>query len=175
MRLTCPGCGVHGSIEAFSVEPAAKRLAAIFAELPPEVLRHVTAYLRLFSPMKRGLSLERACDLAAELRDMVKAGQVENYGRPFPASPALFGAAMFEMVENRGRLRLPLKTHGYLISIVVGGSGAAAAATEEQAEQHKRQDSQARHRQTESQEELMLRRRRELLQSQVRAALPNQK
>ncbi len=143
MRLTCP-CGLHGSIELFTDDEHARKFAAIATALPGGAGAVAVRYIGLFRPGKRALAWDRACKLLEELQAMIQAGSVEWRGRPFPASPGLFISAMQQMLDGRERLDLPMKSHGYLVRIIVGDSPKAAAAAEEAEEARKRQASAQR-------------------------------
>ena len=172
MRLTCSGCGAHGSIELFTADEQARRFGELLSELPagmpPAVARR---YVALFRPYKRGLVWERACALLGEVKAMAESGGVMLNGQSYPASVALIANAMQQMLDKPAGLVLPLKSHGYLIAIVARGSGPEQAQTEEQTEQQRRDDSQRRHRETVSQEEIMRRRREELMRADARSAV----
>jgi hypothetical protein len=137
MQATCPHCAFQGEIEAFFVEAEGKRLAAIVAELPPEIARAVLGYLRLFKPAKTALRTARAVKLAREVADLIKAGTVckdERGGVRRPASPATWTAGIEQMLAQRDRLSLPLESHGYLRAVVFGLADQADAAVERQRE-----------------------------------------
>jgi hypothetical protein len=143
MRLTCP-CGLHGSIELFTEDEHARKFAVLVASLPGGAGAVAVRYIGLFRPGKRALAWDRACKLLEEVRDMLVAGVVERYGKTYPGTPSLFIAAMQQMLDQRERLDLPMKTHGYLVSIIAGESPKAAAAAEEAEEQRRRQVSSQR-------------------------------
>ena len=144
MRLTCSACGAHGSIEQFTADADARRAIELVAKLPGVLQPVVLRYLGLFRPAKRGLTWDRVCALLGEIGEMVGAGKVERYGIAYAASPALFASAMSQMLEQRERLQLPLKTHGYLVTIISGDSPREAAELERKAEEDKRRDSMKR-------------------------------
>lgn len=133
---TCPSCGYHGEIEAFLIEPDAKRAVARAAALDAAVGRALPAYLRLFVPGKRGLRLNRAVRLIDELAAMVDTGTVckdERVGVYRPATPAMWAAGMEHMLVNPPR-GLPLENHNYLRTVVFGYADDADAAAERQRE-----------------------------------------
>ncbi|WP_421793961.1 hypothetical protein [Hydrocarboniphaga effusa] len=171
MRLTCTACGAHGSIEQFTADTDARRFMDMLLQLPAPVASQALRYTALFRPHKRGLTWDRACSVLGELAAMVKAGAVENYGRSIPASADAFASAMHSMLERRDALKLPLKNHGYLVSILVANAPGQAADREQQTEQQKRSDSQARHRQVESEAERMARMRAELQKAEANRML----
>lgn len=161
MRLTCTCCGAHGSIEQFTADTDARRFMGMLLQLPPQIAPLALRYTALFRPHKRGLTWDRACSVLGELGAMVMVGAVENYGRSIPVSPDAFANAMHSMLERREALKLPLKGHGYLISILVANAPGEAAIAEQTLDEQKKRDSQARHRETESSEARMARMRAE--------------
>lgn len=138
MKLTCTACGATGSAEQFTADADARTALALALKLPPGVGGVALRYIGLFRPAKRGLTWDRACKLLSELVAMIEAGHVHRRGKALPATPALFAAAMQQMLDQRERLDLPLTTHGYLVAIVAGDSPREAAQLEAQAEAEKR-------------------------------------
>ena len=144
MKATCPGCGCIGSIEAFLADAEARECVAIAAAMPADLGPLALRYMTLFRPPKRTLSWDRARRILQELATMIAARQVSRNRREYPASPELFANAMTQMLDQRERLALPLKSHGYLITIVVGESPKAAGAAEAAEESLKQLASQQR-------------------------------
>lgn len=133
---TCPSCGYHGEIEAFLIEPDAKRAVARAAALDAAVGRALPAYLRLFVAGKRGLRLSRAVKLIDELMALVSVGTVcrdERIGVHRPATPSIWAAAMEQMLAKPPS-GLPLDNHNYLRTIVFGLADDADAAAERKRE-----------------------------------------
>ncbi|MHB0763361.1 hypothetical protein ACYCFC_03010 [Stutzerimonas sp. NM35] len=123
MRIQCPCCGEQYPLESGFADDEGKRLAAQFAEMEPKLGRAVLAYLRLFSPAKRGLRTSRAIKLIEELTVLIKEGSVTRDARTSerkPASPALWVAGIDQMLAQRDRLTLPLDNHHYLRAVVFG-------------------------------------------------------
>lgn len=118
MRLTCPGCGVIGSIEAFTADDHAKRALMAVTALPGPVSSTVLGYLALFRPGSgRGLTWKRAETLIIALQALVTASHIQWDRRPArPANAAIWAEALRKICASPPR-RLPLKTHGYLTSI----------------------------------------------------------
>lgn len=117
---TCPSCGYHGELEAFLIEPDAKRAIARAATLDAGVGRALPAYLRLFVAGKRGLRLSRAVNLIEGLAELIDAGTVctdERVGVRRPATPTMWAAGM-EQILAKPPSGLPLTNHNYLRKIV---------------------------------------------------------
>lgn len=137
MRATCPDCGAQAHLSAFFVEDDGKRLAALLADMQPELGRAVIGYLGLFKPAKTALRLARAVKLVQELVALVEAGSVcrdERGGVRRPATPGMWANCIEQMLSQRASLTLPLDTHNYLRAVVFGLADKADAATERQKE-----------------------------------------
>lgn len=127
----CPACGFAGEIEAFLVEPEAKRAIARVAALEPAVGKLIGPYLRLFGSGKRGLQLRRAVKLIDELTALIEPGRVardERTGVRRPATPAMWAAGIEQMLANPPSG--PVQNHNYLRAIVFGLADAADAQAE---------------------------------------------
>ncbi len=144
MRLTCRNCGLHGSIEHFSDDAEARAFVDALRGVNGIPNSAVLGYVRLFAPLKRGMSWDKARLILGDLIAMVEAGAVEHYGKRTPASRAMFGAAIQQMLDGRDRLTLPLTSHGYLTKIIIGASPKAAADEEQRVEYGKRIESARR-------------------------------
>lgn len=137
MRATCPDCGADAHVSAFFAEADGKRLAALLANMPPDLGRAAIGYLGLFKPAKTALRLPRCVKLVQELADLVKSGDVTNDERGDvrrPTTPALWAAGIEQMLAQRAALTLPLKGHNYLRAIVYGLADQADAAAERRKE-----------------------------------------
>lgn len=157
MKLRCPACHAEASIEAYLGADAARGALVRALKMPAPLAPLLMQYLAMFRPEKRVLSFERVDALLAELFVMIDSGQV-SLNRNLRAAPlALWRQGLEHMVELRSRalevpprasLQLPLKTHGYLTTVVHGMAEkiAAAAETKHEAEARKgrRDDETAR-------------------------------
>jgi hypothetical protein len=135
----CPSCGFSGEIEAFLVDPEARRAIARAAALEPAIGKLVGPYLRLFANGKRGVQLRRAVALIDELAALVDAGEVcrdERVGVRRPASPTMWATGMEQMIGQPPSG--PLKNHHYLRAIVFGLADSADAQAERAREQSAR-------------------------------------
>ena len=95
-------------------------------------------YLGLFRPPQRSLTWDRVAKLLAELQQMIAAGQIERHGRFWAAPHAVWQTALDSLFERQG-LMLPLKTHGYLLEIIVGMANKTEASAETAEEQRRHQ------------------------------------
>lgn len=134
MHVTCPSCNESFPIVAGFLEPDGKRFGMVLAGMEPVLGRAVVEYLALFSPGKQKLRLARAVKLVAALDALVREGTVcrdERAGVRRPATPAQWAAGIEQMLEQRGKLTLPLANHHYLRAIVYGIADQAGAAAEQ--------------------------------------------
>lgn len=135
----CPSCGFVGQIEAFLVEPEAKRAIARVAAIEPGIGKVIGQYLRLFASGKRGVQLRRAVALIDELVALVEAGAVcrdERVGARRPATPAMWAAGIEQMLASPPSG--PLQNHHYLRAVVFGIADSADAQAERQREESAR-------------------------------------
>ena len=135
MKLVCPSCGFFASPEAFLGEAESQRALLLAFKVPSPLAAPMHQYLRLFRPAQRALTARRIETLLAELLPMLEAGRIERRGRIWPAPLDSWRAALDEMVVKRDRLTLPLKSHGYLLEIMVGYADKAEGAVETKREQ----------------------------------------
>lgn len=119
MRLICPSCGAVASIDAWLNDAHIREAVKIIAGMPAGIPERVLGYLALFRPAAgRGLGWARARRLLVDLDGLVKKDCVEWDRKPArPNDPALWAKAM-QLMADRNPPRLPLKSHGYLASIV---------------------------------------------------------
>lgn len=136
MRLSCPSCGAHGSLEFFAGDAAAREASLLFGRLPAELAPATQQYLALFRPRKQALRWQRVVKILGELVECVEAGHVERHGRTWPAPVEVWKRALESVLERRDKLSLPLTGHGYLYAIVCGDSDKHEAQAEREHEQN---------------------------------------
>ena len=134
MKIVCPECQSQFPLSAGLLDAEAKRFGIAMAGLDPVVGRALVQYLALHKPEKTALRLTKAAKIAEEIAALVAAGTVRRNGTTRPAPPAVWATAMEHMVDQRGKLRLPLSGHGYLAEVVYGLADTADANAERQRE-----------------------------------------
>ena len=137
MRLVCPGCGVYGSIEAFANDPDARAVAGLLGELQPDVATALQRYMRLHAPAKHALTWRKARKVLDELVPLIKAGTISRNGRDWPAPGPAWISGIDSMLGNKN-VGLPLKGHGYLLTILAGEANKTEAVAERATEESKR-------------------------------------
>lgn len=118
MKLVCPGCGTQGSAELFTADAHARQCVALMGRVPPSMAPAVLGYLGLFRPPSRALGWARVQTLLEDLIPAIEAGAISRGGREFPVTPAIVQAALDQVLQQREKLDLPLRGHGYLLEVL---------------------------------------------------------
>lgn len=136
--VACPSCGARASLDVLLGHAGARDALLSIAQLHPAMKALTSTALRyvgLFAPAKRELSFDRVAAILAELAALIGSGRVERSGRSWPAPVDAWVEGMAQMLATRDRLALPLKSHGYLVAIVVGAAERAEGGAEREVEQ----------------------------------------
>lgn len=120
MNIKCPNCGAVHSLDSLINDADASAVLRAVLEMDVEMGKAAIRYVGLFRPAKSQLSWARTAKLLNELMPMIKAQEAVRDGVAFPAPAEAWLHGFNETVNARdqGRLKLPLKSHGYLLEIV---------------------------------------------------------
>ena len=120
MNIKCPNCGAVHSLDSLINDADASAVLRAVLEMDAEMGKAAIRYIGLFRPAKSQLSWARTAKLLNELLPMIKAQEAARDGVCFPAPTEAWIHGFNETVNARdqGRLKLPLKSHGYLLEIV---------------------------------------------------------
>ena len=120
MNIKCPNCGAVHSLDSLINDADASAVLRAVLEMDVEIGKAAIRYVGLFRPAKSQLSWARTAKLLNELMPMMKAQTAESDGvsHPTPAEAWLHGFNETVNARDQGRLKLPLKSHGYLLEIV---------------------------------------------------------
>ena len=120
MICRCPNCGAANSLDSLVSDAEAAEVLKMLLELDADIGKAAIRYIGLFRPAKSQLSWARTAKLLNELLPMIKAQEASRDGVCFPAPTEAWIYGFNETVNARdqGRLKLPLKSHGYLLEIV---------------------------------------------------------
>ena len=120
MNVKCPNCGAVHSLDSLINDAEASAVLRTVLEMDAEMGKAAIRYIGLFRPAKSQLSWARTAKLLKELLPMIKAQEAARDGVCFPAPTEAWIHGLNETVNARdqGRLKLPLKSHGYLLEIV---------------------------------------------------------
>ena len=120
MNIKCPNCGAVHSLDSLINDADASSVLRAVLGMDAEMGKAAIRYVGLFRPAKSQLSWSRTAKLLNELLPMMKAQTAERDGvsSPAPAEAWLHGFNETVNARDQGRLKLPLKSHGYLLEIV---------------------------------------------------------
>lgn len=120
MNIKCPNCGAVHSLDSLINDADASAVLRAVLEMDVEMGKAAIRYVGLFRPAKSQLSWARTAKILNELMPMMKAQEAVRDGVSYPAPAEAWLHGFNETVNARdqGRLKLPLKSHGYLLEIV---------------------------------------------------------
>lgn len=129
MICRCPNCGAANSLDSLVSDAEAAEVLKMLLELDADIGKAAIRYIGLFRPAKSQLSWARTAKLLNELLPMIKAQEAARDGVCFPAPTEAWIHGFNETVNARdqGRLKTPLKSHGYLYEILAGWIGQPSA------------------------------------------------
>ena len=129
MICRCPNCGAANSLDSLVSDAEAAEVLKMLLELDSDIGKAAIRYIGLFRPAKSQLSWARTAKLLNELLPMIKAQEAVRDGVCFPAPAEAWIHGFNETVNARdqGRLKTPLKSHGYLYEILAGWVGQPSA------------------------------------------------
>ena len=120
MQIRCPSCGAEMSLEAVIDNDAAAQALTLALSITP-FGKLIVRYLAMFRPAKSTLSWPRVVTLLGELMPMIESQRIERNGALYEAPHEVWCAAIDQMLITRdaGRLQTPLKSHGYLLEVII--------------------------------------------------------
>lgn len=146
MRIVCPSCQTDFPLEAGINDVNARNAVKLAFSITP-FGDSLLAYVQLFKPQKRVLSMARLTKLLEELVPMMREGKIQHNGRTWAAPQTHWQQAIASMLDGREKLRLPLKNHNYLFQIISSYADKAEAKAEAHSEARKLGGVSQRHRQ----------------------------
>lgn len=122
MNTRCPNCGAVHSLDSLISDAEAAEVLKMLLELDADIGKAAIRYIGLFRPEKSQLSWGRTAKLLKELLPQIQTATIERDGTAYAAPIEAWLYALHEVLAAReaGRLKTPLKTHGYLYEILVG-------------------------------------------------------
>jgi hypothetical protein len=120
MRTRCPTCGSTLSLDALVAHDGAREALATAFKISGHFGSAVVRYLALFRPETRELTMDRVAKLLGEILPDVQAQRISRDGHLFeaPLEAWIWGLEQTVDARNSGRLKPPLKTHGYLYEVI---------------------------------------------------------
>lgn len=140
MQVKCPACNASFSLEAALALDAGRSALLAALAMPAPLAQLMSQYLGMFRASGRALAFYRIERLLSDLEPMLTAGIVTRDGYDRPCSLAVWQEAFEEVISARdnGKLRLPLKSHGYLLEIAATLAEQAAAKAEREREEQRK-------------------------------------
>ena len=125
MITRCPNCGAVASLDSLLAGEDAADLLVMVAALDADMGKAALRYLGLFRPGKGRLTFSRSAKLLSELMPDMQRQAVSRGGVDYPAPPAawLYGFQVALDARDTGRLKLPLKSHGWLYEVMAAWDG----------------------------------------------------
>jgi len=120
----CPACRNPLTFEVVVANESVRECIKLLVQAHPSasrLLRPLLAYVGLFAPAKQqAIRYERMAAILGELVPMIRDAQITRNGRTWPAPLAYWEQALDQVVErgHGGTLKLPLKSHGYLLEVL---------------------------------------------------------
>jgi hypothetical protein len=118
--VRCPVCGASATLEVLVSHDDAREALAALAGLGDPLVRSLIRYLSLHRPATRDLTFRRVARLLNELLPDLKAQRITRNGQRVeaPADAWIWAIDAMLVARDEGRLRLPLKGHGYLYELL---------------------------------------------------------
>lgn len=138
MKTTCPACGAVASLDVLLAHEDARAAITAAMRISAPLASRLMRYIALFRPSSRQLTMDRLANLLNELLPLIQEAKVSRNGRIYAAPIDTWKHALDEMVNRRERLTLPLKSHGYLLEIIVSLADKQEATEERQTEATRR-------------------------------------
>ena len=126
MQIRCPSCGAEMSLETVIDNDAAAQALVLALSFTP-LGKLIVRYLAMFRPAKSKLSWPRVVTLLGELMPMIESQRIERNGTLYEAPHEVWCKAIEQMLAARdmGTLQTPLKSHGYLLEVIVSTASKA--------------------------------------------------
>ena len=138
--FSCPVCRCSMSAEVVFAHDGINEAVKHLCDAHPEggkLLRPLLGYVGMFAPVKTEMRRDRVAAILRELVPMIHEGTVRDAHGVTHAAPLDYWRKAFEEMAGRrdaGALKLPLKSHGYLQTVVVGLASKSAASAERNTE-----------------------------------------
>lgn len=122
MKTRCPCCGATLSLDVLVAHEGAREALQAAFRLSDRLGAAVVRYLSLFRPEQRELSLDRVAKLLAEIMPDIQSQRISRDGKVYeaPIEAWVWGIDQAIQARDAGRLKLPLKSHGWLYEVISG-------------------------------------------------------
>jgi hypothetical protein len=139
MNVRCPHCGTKFGLDWAVADADWQEFLALRATLPTVLQRAIDEYLELFKPAGAALKPGRMLRLARELAPMIGSEAITRHQHTYAVPVEHWRRAMMYLVDTPpATMTLPLKTHGYLLSLLASQCEQLEARAEQQRERTRR-------------------------------------
>jgi hypothetical protein len=135
--IQCPYCGKSVDVIQGMEMLAGNEWTTLIQGLPNSTIGVLLRYLELFKPVKQELRWSRRLSLTQELMPMMKAAQVKRNGITYAAPIPVWEAEMLKLAARPASVSLPLKSNGYLLTVLAARGEQNAAQLERTTEQQR--------------------------------------
>ncbi|MBP8875978.1 hypothetical protein [Uruburuella suis] len=120
MNIRCSNCGAVHSLDALIADAEAAEVLRLLLEMDGGIGKAAVRYLGLFRPAKSQLGWGRMAKLLKEILPDIQTASIRRDGVAVdaPAAAWLYGFDAALAARDAGRLKTPLKSHGYLYEII---------------------------------------------------------
>ena len=135
----CPHCASGFDLIQAWQDKDARRFITLLTALPPKAIQPTFIYVtHCFKPPKQALRWSRLLKLLQELAPMIQDAQIKRNGTFYRVPLESWVTTMQGLVESPSdTLKLPLKDHAYLLTILANQAERAAGKAETKAEADK--------------------------------------
>lgn len=139
-QLQCPACGAEMSLDVVLSHEALRRATFELLQMSLPLGALVMRYVALFRPAKNRMGADRMAKLVAQLLPDMQRQVITHRGRDWDMPLEGWRAGFEAMLEKAaaGKLTLPLDTHAYLYTVLVGLADKLEAGQEASTEQQRR-------------------------------------
>lgn len=140
--ICCPNCRAVMSLDVVFADDAPRAALNALVDAHPagdSFIKPLLRYIGLFAPAKSQMSHSRIAALVNELAPMIRAARIERNGRTWVCPIDYWRQGFEHMLAQRdqGRLKLPLKSHGYLLEVLAGFSDKSESQAETRLEKQR--------------------------------------
>jgi hypothetical protein len=147
LLVPCPHCGSTIDLEIAWNDLDGRKFVELLMNLPPVVVQPLYRYLKLFKPPMQSLRWSRILSLAEELAPLIKAAEIQRNKISYRVPAAEWAAVLTYLVETPpATLTKPLKSNGYLLSILADRAAKAATIQAEKTAQVKQDEKESANR-----------------------------
>lgn len=120
MKTRCPCCGATQSLDALIGHDAARQALQAAFKISDPFGSALVRYLALFRPVQQELSMARLAKLLNELLPDINARRISRDGVVYdaPLDAWLYAFEQACLARDDGRLKTPLKSHGWLYEVI---------------------------------------------------------